>query len=192
MKLYPKIDVNGNSALHIGPSGPDNKWANLKLIIFSIITTSEKRLWIETPYFVPDDALLMALKSTALQGVDVRIILPDKNDALFPKYASKTFYMELLSAGVKIYEYKKGFIHTKMLISDNMSSVGSTNLDSRSLNLDFEASAFIFDYKVTDDLSKIFLKDLVDCKEITKRDLYITDKFTRFKQSLARLLSPII
>ncbi len=190
--LYPKINIVGDSSLHISPSGPDNRWANLKLIIFSTITTSENKLWIETPYFVPDDALLMALKSTALKGVDVRLILPDKNDAVFPSYASKTFYMELLDAGVKIYEYQKGFIHTKLLISDNLSSIGSTNLDSRSLNLDFEASAFIFDYKVTDELSKVFLKDLLDCRAVTKKDLYSTSKFTRFKQSLARLLTPII
>jgi len=191
-KLYPKLEEKGTVSLHISPSGPDTKLANLKLIIFSIITTSEKRLWIETPYFIPDDSLLMAIKSTALKGVDVRLIVPDKSDEKLPNAASRTFFKELLDVGIKIYIYKKGFLHTKMLVSDNISSIGSTNLDSRSLNLDFEASAFIFDTKTTEELEKIFEADLKDSKEITKKDLYTQSRWSRFKQSLARLVSPIL
>lgn len=191
-KLYPKQEEKGEVSLHISPSGPDTKLANLKLIIFSIITTSEKRLWIETPYFIPDDALLMAIKSTVLKGVDVRLIVPDKSDATLPRLASSTFFKDLLDVGVKIYKYKKGFLHTKLLISDNISSIGSTNLDSRSLNLDFEASAFIFDAKTTNDLVKIFEEDIENSKEITKKDIYAESKWSRFKASLARLVSPIL
>ena len=194
-KLYPKLKDKGNVILHIAPSGPDTKWENLKLIFFSMITTSEKRLYIETPYFVPDESVLLAIKSTALKGVDTRIIIPETPDVPFYKLVNLTFVPELLDAGVKVYSYAKGknsVLHTKMLISDNISSVGSTNMDTRGLSINFEVNAIIFDAKVTEKLVKTFFDDLKDCRELTKEDFAKQNKLTKFKYSLARLLSPLL
>ncbi|PIU21939.1 MAG: cardiolipin synthase [Candidatus Diapherotrites archaeon CG08_land_8_20_14_0_20_30_16] len=194
-KLYPKLETKGKVNLHIAPSGPDTKWENLKLIFFSIITTSEKKLYIETPYFIPDDSVLLALKSTALKGVDTRLIIPENPDLSLYKLVNLTYLPELLDVGVKVYSYakgKNGVLHTKMLISDNISSVGSTNMNIRGLKLDFEVNAFIFDTNTTEKLTQIFYNDLKDCKEITKSDLIQQSKWIKLKQSLARLISPLL
>lgn len=190
--LFPKFRYAGNTTMFIAPSGPDNKLTNLKFILFSLITSAEKRLYIQTPYFIPDEPLLFALKSAALKGVDVKIILPLKSDVKIVNLASKTFLYELLEVGIKIYYYKEGFLHNKLLISDNLCSLGSANLNSRSLNLDFEASSFILDANKTNKLVEIFNKDLEKSVLVDMKSLKNISKFERLKQSLARLISPLL
>lgn len=190
--LFPKFYYAGNTTMFIAPSGPDNKLTNLKFILFSLITSAEKRLYIQTPYFIPDEPLLFALKSAALKGVDVKLILPLKSDVGVVNLASKTFLYELLEVGIKIYYYHEGFLHNKLLISDNLCSLGSANLNSRSLNLDFEASSFILDANKTNELVDIFNKDLEKSSIVDFKSLKKTNKFERLKQSLARLISPLL
>ncbi len=190
--LFPKFYYSGNTSLFIAPSGPDNKLTNLKFILFSLITSAEKRLYIQTPYFIPDETLLFALKNAALKGVDVKIILPLKSDVNIVNLASKTFLYELLDVGIKIYYYDKGFLHNKLLISDNLCSIGSANLNSRSLNLDFEASSFVLDVNKTNELVDIFNKDLLNSVELNIQNLKKKSKFERLLESLARLISPML
>lgn len=191
-ELYPKINNFGDSVIHITPSGPDLKWSNNKFVLFSLITNSEKKLYIQTPYFIPDETLLFALKSASLKGVDVKIILPQKSDSLWVDLATKTYFSELMSSGIKIYLYQKGFLHNKLVISDDVVAIGSTNLDSRSLDLDFEVTAFVFNSKFSDNCTKIYLNDLNETIEQKIVDLRKQSFFTKFKQSFARLLSPLL
>jgi len=190
--LYPKIKSFGETNLHIAPSGPDFKIQNSKMLLFSLITNSEKRLYLQTPYFVPDNALIMALKNAALKGVDVKIILPEKSDVGIYNYINKTFLPELLDVGIKIYFYKKGFIHTKLMVSDDVVSVGSANFNTRAMDLDFELNAYLFDQKLANAFVKIYEDDLLECVEVNNKDLRAKNVWQRFAESLTRLLTPFL
>jgi len=194
-KLYPKMEIKNNINLLVVPSGPNLKWDNSRLMLFSLITNAEKRLYIETPYFAPDESILMALKSAALKGVDVALIIPDAPDLPLYRYVNFSYLPGVLNAGVKVYAYKsreRGVLHTKMLVSDDISTIGSTNLNSRSLKLDFEANVYVFNCNITQKVVDTFKADLKDCIKITKETLENQSRIEKFKQSLARLLSPLM
>ena len=123
--------------------GPDNKWETIKHLYFAMIASARKSIWIATPYFIPDDDILSALKVAALAGIDVRLLMPSKPDKRTVFYASRSYFPELLDAGVKIYEYEKGFLHSKIVIVDSdLASIGTANMDMRSFHLNFEVNAF--------------------------------------------------
>jgi cardiolipin synthase len=158
-----------------------------------MISLSKERIYIHTPYLIPDDSLLEALKIAALSGVDVRIIIPNKPDHMFVYWASLSYVGELLQAGVKCYTYEKGFIHSKMILVDDLvSTVGTANFDIRSFKLNFEVNAFIYDEEVNTRLYEQFLRDLEDSEEITY-EIYKKRGFRiKFKESVSRLLSPML
>ena len=146
-----------------------------------------------TPYFIPDDSILEALRIAGLSGVDVRVMIPNKPDHPFVYWASLSYIGELLPAGVKFYTYEKGFLHSKVLISDDfISSVGTANLDIRSFQLNFEVNAFIYDESTNLKLAEKFLKDLSYCKEITQEVYNSRSTYVKIKESISRLLSPIL
>lgn len=192
-KYFIEREEKHGVMMQIVSSGPDTKWKNIRNAYFKMINEAEDHVYIETPYFVPDDAIFEALKVAALSGIDVRIIFPGNPDHVFVYWASMSYLGELLEAGVKCYQYEKGFIHSKAVFIDGIvASVGTANMDIRSFSVNFEINAFIFDGETTKRLEQDFLNDMESCLEITKSWYYNRPKRFRFKEAVARLISPII
>ncbi|SES95865.1 cardiolipin synthetase 2 [Natronincola peptidivorans] len=190
---FPKQGACGEKMVQITSSGPDSYWESIHQAYFSAINTANRSVFITTPYLVPDESILMALKTAAIRGVDVRILLPGRPDHRTVFWASKSHFSELLEAGVKIYQYQKGFVHSKVfIIDDNFSSIGTANLDIRSLQLNFEVNAFMYDEDMAKKLKSIYYKDLQHSKEVLLEDYKKRPISHRFKESVARLFSPIL
>ncbi len=193
IKYFPKQGYCGETILQIASSGPDSYWASIHQAYFSAINSAREKVYITTPYLVPDEGILLALKTAALRGVDVRLLVPIKPDHRSVFWASKSHFEELLRAGVKIYQYSKGFVHGKVFIIDNnFISIGTANLDIRSFELNFEVNAFIYDKDINRKVSKDFLEDLKVSKQILL-DEYKKRPFThKITESIARVFSPIL
>lgn len=190
---FPKQDHCGEQMIQIAASGPDSTWESIHQAYFTAINSATQRLYIMSPYLIPDEGILMALKTAAISGVDVRIILPSIPDHLTVFWASKSHFLELLQAGVKVYQYQKGFVHGKVIVADDyFTSIGTANLDIRSFHLNFEVNAFIYDEEVTKKVTADFMSDFEDSKEVTLEEYKKRPTIDRFKESLARLFSPIL
>jgi len=179
--------------VQIAASGPDSHWESIHQMYFSIITTAEDSLYITSPYFIPDESILMALKIAALSGVDVRLIIPGKPDYKIVHWASHSYLEEIMEAGVRVYQYRKGFIHSKVIIADGaLASIGTANMDLRSFHHNFEVNALIYEREVVEDLEYQFFRDLADSEELILRE-YIKKPLPRqLLESTARLLSPLL
>jgi cardiolipin synthase len=178
--------------LQIAASGPDSDWQNIHQGYFSLIATAKERIWIETPYLVPDDSLRMALKTAALSGVDVKIIIPNKPDHFFVYWASRDNIEGLAEAGVKIYTYERGFIHSKILAVDGIAaSVGTANMDIRSFGINYEVNAFIYGKETIERLEQDFILDLQDSKLIDYERHLKRGLKEKTLEALGRLVSPI-
>jgi len=192
-KYFPEVKGKGETGIQIVSSGPDSKWTSVKDGYLKMIINARKKVYIQTPYFIPDDSILEALKIAGLSGVDVKVLIPDKPDHPFVYWASLSYIGELLEAGVKFYTYQDGFMHSKVVVMDDMvSSVGTANLDIRSFKLNFEVNAFIYDEKVNSEITNQILKDLERCVEITSDGYEKRSFIVKFKESISRLLSPIL
>lgn len=186
-------DEEGNIGIQIVSSGPDSKWEHIKYGYIEMIQLAEKSVYIQTPYFIPDDSLLDVLKIAASSGVDVRIMVPGVADHPFVYWASQSYFGELLRAGVKIYRYQAGFLHAKTVVIDNqVASVGTANMDMRSFRLNFEVNAFIYNEQLAHELTNYFLKDIEDASEYTLDVHHQRSLGIRIRESLYRLLSPIL
>ena len=190
---YPQPMYFGAQMTQIAATGPDSDWGSMLEIYFVALTSAEKAIYIETPYFIPDEGSVMALKTAALSGLDVKIILQGIPDHKITYWASYSYVNELLEAGVRIYRYQKGILHAKILILDGeIGVVGSTNFDLRSFSLNFEISAFIYDHKFAQRLEHDFNRDLADSEEILLEDYKKRPLSNRIKESSARLFSPLL
>ncbi|MGL5677549.1 MAG: cardiolipin synthase [Cellulosilyticaceae bacterium] len=190
----PSILENATGVpLQLVASGPDSKYSAILHGYIKMINEAKHTIYIQTPYFIPDDALLTALKLAALSGVAVHIMIPNKPDHMFVYWATYSYIGEVLAAGAKCYTYEKGFLHAKtIVIDDEIASVGTSNFDIRSFRLNFEMNAFIYDARAANSLSELFLKDLTYCKEITTEVYQNRSLLIKFKEPIARLLSPIL
>jgi len=189
----PADSTESDCLMQIVSGGPDTKWPNIYNGISKMISEANERIFMQTPYFAPDDNIFESLKIAALSGIDVRIVIPAHPDHPFVKWCSLSYLGELLKAGVRCYEYTEGFIHSKMLIIDNVAtSVGTTNMDIRSFKLNFEINAFIYDPKMTDLFLEQFYKDLKVSKEITMEDYQNRPLWQKVKEAFSRLLSPLL
>ncbi|GIO42094.1 cardiolipin synthase [Paenibacillus apis] len=191
--LSPQLEQGCSGAVQVIASGPDNEDKVLKSVFFAMITTAKKSIWLATPYFIPDDDILTALRVAALSGIDVRILFPAKPDKRLPFLASHSYFPALLEAGVKIYEYEKGFLHSKLLIADGeVATVGTANMDMRSFHLNFEVNLLLVQ---TDSVRKVvrdFERDLLSTKRIVLTEFMKKKVVLRFMESAARLLSPLL
>ncbi|MEH6889139.1 cardiolipin synthase [Bacillus sp. JJ864] len=186
-----KEEEHGGVQLVAG--GPDNKWETIKHLYFAMIASARKSIWIATPYFIPDDDILSALKVAALAGIDVRLLMPSKPDKRTVFYASRSYFPELLEAGVKIYEYEKGFLHSKVVIVDSdIASIGTANMDMRSFHLNFEVNAFLYDTNSIRKLVTDFEEDLQVSNEIHVDRFNNRRLVMRIVESTYRLLSPLL
>jgi len=192
-RRFPPPDQDGTFLVQILGSGPDSSAFAIHKALFTACNQATDRLWLTTPYFVPDESLLMALTSAGLRDVDVRLIVPAKGDSRLVDYAARSYFPELLSAGVRIYEYTTRFVHAKTLVGDDdVSIIGTANLDNRSFRLNFEVCAIVFGGRTNHDLAAAFTDDLEHCREITADELEKQPLLKRLAQASARLISPLL
>ncbi len=190
---FYQAEGSGDVGMQIVSSGPDSEWEQIKNGYIKMILSAKEYVYIQTPYFIPDDSLLDALRIAILSGVDVRLMVPNKPDHPFVYWATFSNIGDLLKAGATIYIYQKGFLHAKTLVVDGViSSVGTANIDVRSFRLNFEVNAFVYDSVVAKHLSDRFHEDVVESTELTYKLYQARSKWIRFKEAIARLLSPIL
>ena len=187
----PKVASSGGVQMIAG--GPDNEFSVIKNIFFSMITSAKESVWIASPYFIPDEDIFQAIKVAALSGVDVRLLIPQKPDKWFVWHASRSYFPDLLDAGVKIYQYKRGFMHSKVIIVDSeLASIGTANMDMRSFHLNFEVNAFLYRTDSTKKLVSDYLEDL-EHSNLLSSDTFEQRHFgNRILESICRLLSPML
>jgi cardiolipin synthase len=192
-KYFPDTKNNGRVGVQIVCSGPDKSDEIIKMNYVKMISSAKKRVYIQTPYFVPDESVMDSIRIAALSGVDVRIMIPCKPDHPFVYWATCCYCGELLQHGIKVYSYENGFMHAKTLIIDGtVSSVGTANFDVRSFRLNFEGNAIIYDTETSSRLEKIFMEDLNFCSEIT-REIYLERGLkVKFKESISRMFAPLL
>jgi cardiolipin synthase A/B len=183
----------GKSGVQIISSGPNSQTEHLKNMYLKMIMSAKRSIYIQTPYFIPDASFMDACKMALLSGVDVRIMIPNKPDHPFVYSATLAHAGELLPYGVTILQYEKGFMHSKSIVVDQeVASVGTMNIDTRSFRLNFEVSALIYDEHVASQLHQLFVQDSADCSELTAQRYEARSTLSKFKEAVSRLLSPIL
>lgn len=185
-------DVNG-VGIQIIASGPDTAQRQIRDNYLELFHKATHHIYIQTPYFVPDDAILSALQIAARSGVDVRLMIPCKPDHPFVYWATYSYVGDLLQAGARCYTYEDGFLHAKGVMVDGyVSCYGTANMDIRSFELNFEVNAVIYNEETTERLETLFLEDLPRCREITIHSYAQRSLWIRFKEQCSRLLSPLL
>jgi len=181
------------SRVAILSSGPDTRYPNVLHAFCQMIMGAKKSIYIQTPYFVPDDALFTCIRIAALSGVDVRIMYPGNPDHPFVYWASSSYMGELMCAGVRGYEYTKGFIHCKTVMVDSkICAVGTANMDVRSFKINFETHAFIEDEAVTKELEQAFFNDVSDSRELNLEVYNKRPRRVKIREAISRLFSPLL
>lgn len=192
-KYFPAVAPAGDKLVQVVASGPDSDWPAIMMGYLQAIASATKYVYIATPYFMPNEPVLMAIKAAALGGIDVRLMIPEKSDAEFTHLCSRSYIKELLAAGVKVFFYQKGFLHSKLLVVDDLVlSLGTANMDFRSFEHNFEVNAFIYDREKTTEARYIFLDDLNDSRQIYNDIWKGRSKWMKLKESFARLFSPLM
>lgn len=192
-KYFPPILTAGNNLIQIITSGPNGQFREILQGIVHAISNAKEYVYIQTPYFIPNDILLSAIQNAALSGLDVRVMLPKKSDTTFVHIATLSYIRDLLNANVKVHFFTPGFIHSKMIvIDDNLVITGSANMDVRSFEHNFEIDAFIYNKGTASQAKEIFYKDLLQT-EIVDRDVWeARPRFERFGESVMRMFTPLL
>lgn len=188
-----EIEVDNGIPVQVVASGPDSDHRGIMQEYFSIITDAEDYVYISTPYFIPGEAIITALKTAALSGVDVRLMMPYNSDSKWMRWCMFTYLEELLASNVRVYFYHGGFLHNKTVISDDIvASNGTANVDVRSFETNFEINAIVYDRKITLDLKEHFFEDVNDSEEVFLKDFIHRGDRNKFMESMARLTSPML
>ncbi len=192
-RFFPELPKLGDVRAQIVSSGPNTQWPNIRNGYIKMINSAEKYIYLQTPYFIPDDTFMNALEIAAQSGVDVRIMVPNKPDHIFVYWATLSNVGQLLKAGGKVYIYENGFIHAKTLVVDDaIASVGTANIDNRSFRLNFEVNAFLYDQETATELRTVFEADIHLSKELTLEAYEQRPMIIKFKESVSRLLSAVL
>lgn len=195
-ELFPTQDYNkyfGKSIIQIVSSGPDSDYPNIMYSYIQAILLAREEILLTTPYFIPDKSFSDAIKIAALSGVKIKILIPGVSDSVFVNAISNSNYAELLEVDIQIYKYNKGFIHAKTAIFDNrVAFVGTTNLDNRSFDLNFEVNAIVYDNKISNELSNTFYDDLQFSEELTLSNWNKRPLFQKVFERTTRLFSPLV
>lgn len=190
---FPKAQIFTGNLMQIVPDTPDSNHPYYSLAIVNAIENARKHIYIQTPYFMPTDSLKRALKTAALKGVEVRLMVSQKSDFAFMDWAIQANYEEMLSVGVHIHEIQNYFSHAKsMVIDDYLSVIGTTNLDHRSLELNFEINAFMYDPEVAAQNKQIFITDMQGCQELTLAQWQKRSWKRKTLQTIMRFFSPLL
>ena len=192
-RYFPDILASETHRMQIVASGPDSDWPTIMHAILMAITTAEKYVYISTPYFIPNDEVLTALQTAAMSGIEVQLLIPKHGDSWITQSASMSYIKQLLEAGVRVYLYKKGFVHSKtMVVDDVIASVGTTNMDNRSFELNFEINAFCYDAGLAMQLRKQFEQDKLDSEEASLKRWDKRRRMKRVTESFARMFAPLL
>lgn len=185
--------ARGDELVQVVASGPDDDVYAIHKLMFAAIASAHQRVLITTPYFVPDEPIVSALVTAALRGVEVKVIVPAAGDSMLVDLAARSYFPELLVAGVKMYEYLPRFVHSKTIVVDgDLAIVGSANMDNRSFRLNFEICAAVYGSSFASRLAAAFEDDLAECREVKNKLLAREPFFQRLGESTARLLSPML
>jgi cardiolipin synthase A/B len=184
----------GDTRVQILTSGPDSQWAGIRQLYFSMIMAAQKNVFLQSPYLVLDASLSEALRAAALSGVDVKIMLTARASGNpIPEWAANTFILDLINAGVRVHMYGKGYLHAKTISVDGeVCSIGSANIDIRSFSINYEINAILYDRELTQELDDQFRRDLSSCTEFSQAEYQNRNVAKRFRDSVARLLSPLL
>ncbi|MCC6623851.1 MAG: cardiolipin synthase [Deltaproteobacteria bacterium] len=189
----PPTPAPGEAMVQCVASGPDRPWAVIHQMHFLACAASEKRIWATSPYFVPDRVIQSALVTAALRGVDVRLLVPRRSDSRLVDWASRYYFGELLESGVRVFEYDRGFLHAKSLVVDDwVAAIGSSNMDIRSFQLNYELTAFVYDRDFAQSVARQYALDLANATELPRRWLETQSYGKRLLHAAAGLLSPLL
>lgn len=192
-KYFITEKADEHHLVQVTASGPDSDYASIMQAYFAAIASAQSSIYISSPYFLPNESILTALKTASLSGVDVRILLPARSDSRIVFWATRSYVTELLEAGINIYFYEKGFPHSKLLIVDGvLSSVGTANMDIRSFDQNFEISALIYDEAISKELQEYYLTDLSNSSHITLDTWENRPRWDSMRESVARIFSPLL
>lgn len=186
-------ESNENKVVQIASSGPDSPTPTILFSILQAINLAQKEILITSPYFIPDESLLNALIIASHSGIKIKLLVPRKSDSKIVKLASRSYYAQLLNAGVEIYLYKKGFVHAKTMVVDSfLAIVGTANMDIRSFDLNFEVNAVVYDHETAEELRNDFENDLLDSELLEKERWLRRGKPIELLESTMRLISPLL
>jgi cardiolipin synthase len=184
----------GDVPVQILTSGPDSQWAAIRQLYFSMIVTAQRHVLLQSPYFIPDASIAEALRSAALSGIDVKVMISARPSGdPVPTWAGNTFMLDVVRAGVRVFLYEKGYLHAKTIsIDSEICSIGSANIDIRSFSINYEINAVLYSEQLAKELEEDFERDLADCSEFDAADYQDRNVAIRFRDSFARLFSPLL
>lgn len=183
----------GDVGIQVLSSGPNDYKEEIKMALLKMISSAKKNIYIQTPYFIPDETILESLKMAIQSGVEVKLMIPSIPDHMFVYWATYSFVGELIKVGGKVYIYNKGFLHAKtMTVDGEVSTVGSTNFDRRSFRLNFEANALIYDRETTEKLEEIFAQDIKESSLLTEEIYEKRGRIIQIKEAISRILSDVL
>ncbi len=192
-EYFPKMEGQGGSVAQVVTSDPVGEWHEIMQGLVKALCRAERYFYIETPYLLPTEEVMNALRTAALSGVDVRIMLPRRSDTFLIHKGSLSYLDELMRAGVKVYLYRKGFLHSKLWVSDDcFSSVGSTNMDFRSFEHNYESNVFFYDTEMALLLKEVFVDDQKYCLSLTRKVWSRRSWKSKLTESVVRLLAPLL
>ena len=190
---FPPMGDKGTSLMQVVTSDPVGEWRDIMQGLLIAITSAQRYVYIQSPYLLPTESILLALKTAAAAGVDVRIMIPERSDSRVVHWGTMSYLQELMEVGIKIYLYQKGFLHSKLIVCDDcLSTVGSTNMDFRSFEHNFEVNAFMYDRMSACILKEIFLSDQKDAKLLHLKAWRMRPWFRKVKESIIRLFAPLL
>jgi cardiolipin synthase len=191
---FPRdVEPRGSATIAIVPSGPDTRTEAIHRLFFGAIVGARREVAVTTPYFVPDQSLMVAMELAAMRGVRVRLLLPSRSNHTVTFHAGRSFYAQLIDAGVEISEYQPGIVHAKTLVADSeVSLVGSANMDLRSFRLNFEVHTLVHDEATAARLRTEFDSDMAQSRLIQAAEWSRRGGVLRIKEGAARLVSPLL
>jgi cardiolipin synthase len=186
--------AGGDDRIQILTSGPDSQWAAIRQLYFFMIVSAQRHVFLQSPYFILDATLAEALRSAALSGVNVKVMLSARASGNpVPEFAGNTYILDVINAGVRVFMYQKGYLHAKTLSVDSeICSIGSANIDIRSFSINYELNAVLYSRHLAKELEESFERDLADCTEFDPAEYEARSVGLRFRDSVTRLLSPLL
>lgn len=192
-QYFPEPEKYQQNLVQLVNSGPDSDWEAIMQGIASAISSATRYVYIQSPYFMPTEVIATCMQMAALSGVDVRLMIPEKSDSRLSDASTCSYLSQVLEAGVRVYRYNNGFLHSKAIVIDDfISIVGSCNLDERSFVQNFEANAFIYDPTTAVSLRELYIKDILNCEELSLEAWTNRKRRQKLKESFARLFSPLM